>query len=80
MFKRIKVVTILIIVLFTLGISQFLTGALSLRALVNVREGFQASQRANQSVAAFTDAWIMMNQTRIVVGTMIQNMMMGNAD
>lgn len=80
MFKRIKVVTILIIVLFALGISQFLTGALSMRALVNDREGFQASQRANQSVAAFTDAWIMMNQTRIAVGTMIQNMMMGNAD
>ncbi|MGX8940243.1 Tar ligand binding domain-containing protein [Symbiopectobacterium sp. Eva_TO] len=54
MFKRIKVVTILIIVLLTLGISQFLTGALSMRALVNDREGFQASQRTNQSVAAFT--------------------------
>ncbi|MDY4368193.1 methyl-accepting chemotaxis protein [Pectobacterium brasiliense] len=80
MFKRIKVITILVILLFVLGISQFLTGALSVRALTNDREGFLVSQRSNQNVAAFTDAWIMMNQTRIAIGSIIQNMMMGNAD
>ncbi|MCU1789078.1 HAMP domain-containing protein [Pectobacterium polaris] len=80
MFKRIKVITILVILLFVLGISQFLTGALSVRALINDREGFLVSQRSNQNVAAFTDAWIMMNQTRIAIGSIIQNMMMGNAD
>ncbi len=37
MFKRIKVITILVILLFVLGISQFLTGALSVRALINDR-------------------------------------------
>ncbi|BES84050.1 methyl-accepting chemotaxis protein [Pectobacterium araliae] len=80
MFKRIKVITILIIVLFILGISQFFTGALSVRALINDKEGFLVSQRSNQNVAAFTDAWIMMNQTRIAIGSIVQNMMMGNAD
>ncbi|MFJ5408628.1 methyl-accepting chemotaxis protein [Pectobacterium punjabense] len=80
MFKRIKVITILVILLFVLGISQFLTGALSVRALMNDRDSFLVSQRSNQNVAAFTDAWIMMNQTRIAIGSIIQNMMMGNAD
>ncbi|ACX88914.1 methyl-accepting chemotaxis sensory transducer [Pectobacterium parmentieri WPP163] len=80
MFKRIKVITILVILLFVLGVSQFLTGALSVRALMNDKDSFLVSQRSNQNVAAFTDAWIMMNQTRIAIGSIIQNMMMGNAD
>lgn len=80
MFKRIKVVTILVIVLLTLGISQFLTGALSVRTLMGDKASFQVFQLANQRVAAFTDAWIMMNQTRISIVTLMQNMMMGNAD
>ncbi|PWC15155.1 methyl-accepting chemotaxis protein II [Brenneria roseae subsp. americana] len=80
MFKRIKVITILVMVLFILGVSQFFTGALSVRALVNDKEGFLVSQRSNQNVAAFTDAWIMMNQTRIAIGSIVQNMMIGNAD
>ena len=67
MFKRIKVITLLIIVLLALGAMQLISAGVFISALNNDKQNFTVSQRSSQNVAEFTDAWISLNQARVTL-------------
>ncbi len=67
MFKRIKVITLLISVLLALGIMQLISAGIFINALNNDKENFTVSQVSSQNVAEFTDAWISLNQARVTL-------------
>ncbi|HCR9750931.1 TPA: Tar ligand binding domain-containing protein [Citrobacter koseri] len=67
MFKRIKVITLLIIVLLALGAMQLISAGVFISALSNDKQNFTVSQRSSQNVAEFTDAWISLNQARVTL-------------
>ncbi|CAH6164210.1 methyl-accepting chemotaxis protein [Citrobacter koseri] len=67
MFKRIKVITLLIIVLLALGAMQLISAGVFISALNNDKQNFTVSQRSSQNVAEFTDAWISLNQARVML-------------
>jgi methyl-accepting chemotaxis protein-1 (serine sensor receptor) len=67
MFTRIKVVTSLLLVLLIFGSMQLISGGLFIRALTSDKENFSIAQNSSDNVAAFTDAWIALNQTRITL-------------
>ncbi|WNP34238.1 methyl-accepting chemotaxis protein [Enterobacter kobei] len=67
MFKRVKVITMLIIVLFVLGAMQLIAAGVFINALKNDKNNFTVSQVASQNVAEFTDAWISLNQARVTL-------------
>ena len=67
MFKRIKVITLLISVLLVLGIMQLISAGIFINALNNDKENFTVSQLSSQNVAEFTDAWISLNQARVTL-------------
>ena len=64
MFKRIKVITLLISVLLVLGIMQLISAGIFINALNNDKENFTVSQLSSQNVAEFTDARISLNRAR----------------
>ena len=64
MLKRIKVVTSLIAVLMLFGPMQLLSGSLFWSALNNDKEAFALSQISTRNVAAMTDAYMALNQSR----------------
>ena len=67
MFKRIKVITVLIVVLVALGAMQLISAGVFVRALNNDKQNFNVSQLSSQNVAEFTDAWISLNQARVTL-------------
>jgi methyl-accepting chemotaxis protein-1 (serine sensor receptor) len=67
MFKRIKVITLLISVLFVLGAMQLFSAGIFIKALNNDKNNFSVAQLSNQNVAAFTDAWVSLNQARVTL-------------
>ncbi|EMF0718262.1 Tar ligand binding domain-containing protein [Citrobacter freundii] len=67
MFKRIKVITLLITVLLALGAMQFISAGVFIGALNNDKQNFTVSQLSSQNVAEFTDAWISLNQARVTL-------------
>ncbi|WP_168386133.1 methyl-accepting chemotaxis protein [Erwinia amylovora] len=67
MFTRIKVVTSLILVLLIFGILQLVSGGLFIKALTQDKENFALSDLSSENVTQFTDAWIALNQTRMVL-------------
>ncbi|EOI3491332.1 methyl-accepting chemotaxis protein [Cronobacter sakazakii] len=67
MFKRIKVITLLITVLIVLGAMQLIAAGVFITALNNDKDNFNVSQISSQNVAEFTDAWISLNQTRVTL-------------
>ena len=67
MFKRIKVITLLIIVLFVFGAMQLISAGIFIGALNNDKNNFNVSQVSSQNVAEFTDAWISLNQARVTL-------------
>ncbi|WLS77267.1 methyl-accepting chemotaxis protein [Erwinia pyri] len=67
MFTRIKVVTSLLLVLLVFGSMQLISGGLFIRALTSDKDNFSIAQTSSDNVAAFTDAWIALNQTRITL-------------
>ncbi|MCU5773343.1 methyl-accepting chemotaxis protein [Erwiniaceae bacterium BAC15a-03b] len=67
MFKSIKVVTSLILVLMIFGALQLVSGGLFFNALKTDKENFAVAQNSSMNVATFTDAWIALNQTRIIL-------------
>ena len=69
MFKRIKVITLLITVLVVLGAMQLISAGIFISALNNDKENFSVSQISSQNVAEFTDAWISLNQTRVTLNS-----------
>jgi methyl-accepting chemotaxis protein len=67
MFKRMKVITLLITVLIALGLMQLLSATVFINALNNDKNNFTVSQLSSQNVAEFTDAWIGLNQARVTL-------------
>ena len=67
MFKRIKVITLLITVLLALGAMQLISAGVFIGALNNDKQNFNVSQLSSQNVAEFTDAWISLNQARVTL-------------
>ena len=67
MLKRINVVTSLIAVLLVFGALQLLSGGLFWSALQKDKEAFAVAQTSTNNVAAMSDAWIELNQTRTVL-------------
>ncbi|MEG1214747.1 MAG: methyl-accepting chemotaxis protein, partial [Leclercia sp.] len=67
MFKRIKVITLLISVLLILGVMQIIAATVFINALNNDKDNFTVSQLSSQNVAEFTDAWISLNQARVTL-------------
>ncbi|KNC90949.1 methyl-accepting chemotaxis protein [Trabulsiella odontotermitis] len=67
MFKRIKVITLLITVLFVLGAMQLFSAGIFVKALNNDKNNFSVAQLSNENVAAFTDAWVSLNQARVTL-------------
>lgn len=67
MFKRIKVVTLLIAVLAVLGAMQLVSAAFFMKALNNDKQNFSLAQISNQNVYEMTDAWISLNQARVTL-------------
>ncbi|MBW9468145.1 methyl-accepting chemotaxis protein [Enterobacter roggenkampii] len=67
MFKRIKVITLLISVLLVLGIMQVISAGIFITALNNDKDNFTVSQLSSKNVAEFTDVWISLNQARVTL-------------
>jgi len=67
MFKRIKVITLLVSVLLVLGLMQIIAATVFINALNNDKDNFTVSQLSSQNVAEFTDAWISLNQARVTL-------------
>lgn len=67
MFKRIKVITLLIMVLLVLGAMQIISAGVFVSALNNDKNNFNVSQVSSQNVSEFTDAWISLNQARVTL-------------
>ncbi len=67
MFKRIKVITLLVSVLLVLGLMQIIAATVFINALNNDKRNFTVSQLSSQNVAEFTDAWISLNQARVTL-------------
>ncbi|CBG89984.1 methyl-accepting chemotaxis protein [Citrobacter rodentium] len=67
MYKRIKVITLLIVVLIALGAMQLLSAGVFITALKNDKQNFTVSQLSSQNVAELTDAWISLNQARVTL-------------
>ncbi|MGY5958756.1 Methyl-accepting chemotaxis sensory transducer with TarH sensor [Kosakonia sp. BK9b] len=67
MFKRIKVITLLIMVLLVLGAMQLISAGVFISALNNDKNNFTVSQVSSQNVSEFTDAWISLNQARVTL-------------
>jgi len=67
MFKRIKVITLLVSVLLVLGLMQIIAATVFIKALNNDKSNFTVSQLSSQNVAEFTDAWISLNQARVTL-------------
>ncbi len=67
MFKRMKVITLLISVLLALGVMQLISASVFITALNNDKDNFNVSQLSSQNVAEFTDAWISLNQARVTL-------------
>ncbi|SCC31552.1 methyl-accepting chemotaxis protein [Kosakonia oryziphila] len=67
MFKRIKVITLLIMVLLVLGTMQLISAGVFVSALNNDKNNFNVSHLSSQNVSAFTDAWISLNQARVTL-------------
>ena len=67
MFKRMKVITLLISVLLMLGVMQLISAGVFINALNNDKANFTISQVSSLNVAEFTDAWISLNQARVTL-------------
>ncbi len=67
MFKRIKVVTLLVAVLVVLGLMQLIGGTFFMNALSKDKTNFSVAQISNQNVFEMTDAWISLNQARVTL-------------
>lgn len=67
MFKRVKVMAMLIAVLSILGLLQLISGVTVIQVLQNDKKNFSEGQLLNATLGTFTDAWINLNQARITV-------------
>ncbi len=67
MFTRIRVVTSLLLVLLVFGVLQLVSGSLFFKALNDDKTSFTISQLASQNTAAINDAYMSLNQSRVVL-------------
>ncbi len=67
MFTRIRVVTSLLLVLLVFGFLQLASGSLFFKALSDDKNSFNVSQLASKNIAAINDAYMSLNQSRVVL-------------
>ncbi|MGK3126684.1 methyl-accepting chemotaxis protein [Candidatus Pantoea formicae] len=67
MFTRIRVVTSLLLVLLVFGFLQLASGSLFFKALSDDKNSFNTSQLASENIAAINDAYMSLNQSRVVL-------------
>ncbi|WP_034915480.1 methyl-accepting chemotaxis protein [Erwinia sp. 9145] len=67
MFKNIKVVTSLLLVLLVFGALQLIAGGLFIHALNSDKNSFSVAQTSNENISSLTDSWIALNQARIAL-------------
>ncbi|MDF7650123.1 methyl-accepting chemotaxis protein [Erwiniaceae bacterium L1_54_3] len=67
MFTRIRVVTSLLLVLLVFGFLQLASGSLFFKALSDDKTSFTVSQLASKNTAAINDAYMSLNQSRVVL-------------
>ncbi|WP_217546855.1 MULTISPECIES: methyl-accepting chemotaxis protein [Pantoea] len=67
MFTRIRVVTSLLLVLLVFGFLQLASGSLFFKALSDDKNSFNVSQLASKNTAAINDAYMSLNQSRVVL-------------
>ena len=67
MFTKMRVVTSLLLVLFVFGFLQLASGTLFFKALNDDRNSFIVSQLASKNTAAINDAYMNLNQSRVVL-------------
>ncbi|ALV92576.1 MULTISPECIES: methyl-accepting chemotaxis protein [Pantoea] len=67
MFTKIRVVTSLLLVLLVFGFLQLASGSLFFKALSDDKTSFNVSQLASKNTAAINDAYMSLNQSRVVL-------------
>ncbi|KJV45191.1 chemotaxis protein [Pantoea sp. BL1] len=67
MLKKIRVVTSLLVVLLMFGLLQVISGSIFLKALNDDKSSFNVSQLASQNLSALNDAYMSLNQSRVVL-------------
>jgi len=67
MLKKIRVVTSLLVSLLMFGLLQVISGSVFLKALNNDKDSFNVSQLASQNLGALNDAYMSLNQSRVVL-------------
>ncbi|WP_288654146.1 MULTISPECIES: methyl-accepting chemotaxis protein [Pantoea] len=80
MFTRIRVVTSLLVVLVLFAALQLTSGSLFIRALHHDKTSFSASQLSAQNLAAITDAYMSLNQSRVVLTRMLLRITTGKLE
>ena len=67
MLTKVRVVTSLLLVLLMFGLLQVISGSVFFTALNNDKQSFNVSGLASKNIAAMTDAYMSLNQTRVVL-------------
>ncbi|MFH8134800.1 methyl-accepting chemotaxis protein [Pantoea osteomyelitidis] len=67
MLTKIRVVTSLLLVLLMFGILQVVSGSVFFTALSNDKQSFNVSQLASENNSALSDAYMSLNQSRVVL-------------
>ncbi|MDI6957366.1 methyl-accepting chemotaxis protein [Pantoea sp. Pa-EAmG] len=67
MFTKIRVVTSLLLVLLVFGVLQLASGSLFFKALSDDKKSFNTSQLASKNIAAINDAYMSLNQSRVIL-------------
>ena len=74
MFTRIRVVTSLLLVLLVFGLLQLVSGSLFFKALSEDKTSFTVAQLSSQNTAAINDAYMSLNQSRVVLTRILLRM------
>lgn len=80
MFKNIKVVSSLIVMLMLFAVLQIFAGVVSIKGMNTDKENFLAAEKTSLRVNTFTDAWIALNQSRIALNRAMLRLQSSNTD
>lgn len=80
MFKNIKVVTSLIVMLVVFAALQISAAFISIQGMNTDKDNFLAAQKTSLRVNTFTDAWIALNQSRIALNRAMLRLQSANTD
>ena len=80
MFKNIKVVSSLIVMLTVFAALQIFAGVVSIKGMNADKENFLAAEKTSLRVNTFTDAWIALNQSRIALNRAMLRLQSSDTD